>query len=392
MKQFIKNDSWFLRNLNIILKTAVFLTIFTAVASSGLTGAEASTAVTPVPTSRVTVTIDYLEETARVTAGPANSTKFYVSKDKMKTWESIEPNSPMDISAILSTKEVTLCFKGNKDTLPAEVVLQKEDSSLKAVYSVFNGAGRILLTGTNFPIEYRKNTSSQWKPVGSTTFLTALYETYGTTLYFRTTADVSRRAGKIVSVKVTKRPSAPSVKLDGSKLYITGLKAGETQYRVGDSTVWIDFAPADAKLKTKDLKDFLGTESNSAIKAGVIEFRTKYDDGKKKLASSVRIIEVPAQPIAPANVTIAGTTITSQDTDKKKYYEYAVVTGTAALNAATAKWSSFTSAKPVIVKGANVGDRIYVRAKSYTDKETKLVIPASLPRELPVMSITTPTK
>jgi hypothetical protein len=355
--------------------------------------AEASTVVTP-PINQLGVAVDYVEETVTLTPGSNNSTKFYISKDGQKTWEMIEPAGSVDISTLLSTRDVYLYFKGNKDTTIAELKLPAQDASLKATYSVIDGVGRIMLSGTSFPIEFRKGTNGYWKtlPTASTTLITTPYETYGATLYFRIAPATTRRSGKIITVKVSKKPSAPSVKLDGSKLYISGLKPGETQYRAGDSTIWLDFTPTDTKLKTIDLKDLLAPTAtvNTPIPAGTIEVRTKATTGK--VASSIKVIDVALQPTVPNVITITGSTLTVQDINTKRQYEYTRVSGTAALNIKTAKWTSFTSSKPVIIKGAAVGDKIYVRVKSYTDSTTKQLILASTYKELTVSSITTVTR
>ena len=349
--------------------------------------AEASTVATP---TAINVVVDYLEETATVSTGSGISTKIYVSKDN-KNWEIMSSNV-LDISALLQTREVTLYFKGNKETTPTSVKLSGEDSSLKAFYSVSGGEGRVNFSGTSFPIEVRKGTNGQWKTIPSNNFfVTTQYETYGASLYFRVIGTATRRPGKIVSVKVPKRPTAPSVKLDGGKLYISGLKPGETQYRVGDNKDWTLF-PASSTLRTMDLKDLLGNEVNTTIKGGTIEFRTIYNDSKKKVASSVKVIEVPAQPVAPENVTLTGTMLTAVDANKRKYYEYTIVQGTGTLDLKTAKWTSFTSAKPVIIKAAKIGDKIHVRAKSYTDSITKQVVPASISKEFTVQTITQTSK
>lgn len=359
----------------------VTLLILILAAAPGITayGAE----VTPATATEVNVIIDYLEETAKVTAGSGGSKRFYVSKDK-KTWELITGDT-LDISTFLKTKETIIYFKGNKDITVREVKLAGEDSSLKGAYTVIGGVGRIELSGSTLPVEYRKGAHGSWKTY-IPPFFTAPYEAYGATIYFRTTGAATRRPGKIVSVKVPKRSSAPSVKVDGSKLYISGVKPGETLYRTALKDEWT-LIPSDSQ-KTIDLKYFLAPTAtpNEPLPSGTIEFMTTYNDAKKKVASAVKVIEVPAQPVKPTNITLTGTTLTVTDTNKRKYYEYTRITGPGTLDIKTAKWTSFTSAKPVIVKGAAVGDRIFVRAKSYTDTDTKQVVPASVYLELPAVT------
>lgn len=336
--------------------------------------------------SQVGVRVDYIEELAYITSGTGGSTKFYISLDGMKNWEIIDTGGVVDISAMLSSKENVIYFKGNKDLNPTVVTLQGEDNTLKVSYKVKDGVGRIEYSYSG-AVEYRKGSNGTWK-TASNLMSTSIYEIKGATLHFRTPATATKRAGKIVTVKISKRPSAPTVKLDGSKLAITGLKSGLTQYRVNDSLNWLTFTSTDKKVNYLDLSSLLGgnTTSNTAIPAGVIELRTL---GAEKLTSTVKVIEVPAQAAAPEAVTLNGTTLTILDPDTKKNYEYTIVEKGASYNPYTAKWSaSVTSKKAVIIKKVAIGDRVLVRLKSTTDSKTKQVIPASCYKEFTVTAIT----
>jgi hypothetical protein len=317
-------------------------------------------------TTQVSATVDYTEEIIRVTAGTGHtSTRFYMSTDNQKTWDLLDVSGVVDISGFLASKVVTLYFKGNKDLSPAKVELPAEDSSLKAAYTIVGGDGRITLTNATSPVEYRKGANGPWRPMTGTVMYTAIYEVKGATLYFRTVATAGKRAGKIVTVKISKRPTAPTVKLDYSKLCISGLKAGETQYRVGDSSVWVPFTSTDPKVKSISLYTLLAVSPSAIIPAGTIEFRTQGKD--KKLHSSVKIIEVPAQITAPTNVALTGTTLTITDTNTKRYYEYTIVHANAILDYNTAKWTAVTSRNAVVIPKAIITDKIYVRLKSATD-------------------------
>jgi hypothetical protein len=218
---------------------------------------------------------------------------------------------------------------------------------------------------------------------------TSLYELKGATLYFRTAAAESRRAGKIVSVKIPKRPTAPSVSLDAGKLCIKGLKSDQTQYRVGDALNWSDFKPLDKKINTMDLSALLaGTPStNNAIPAGIIEFRTVGSD--KKLHSAVKVIEILPQSAAPSNVALTGTTLTISDPDEKRYYEYVIVTKNSSIDMKKASWTSITAKKPVVIRKAAVGDKILVRLKSAKLPDTKQITLPSVYKELTVSEVTT---
>ena len=333
--------------------------------------------------SQVKVQIDLLEEIATISAGPGGSTKFYISTDNMKTWEYIDNTSALDLSGILSSKPVTVYFKGNKDSNPLKVELPGEDNSLKVKYEVVDGVGKIVYSNTALPVEYRKGNNGTWK--AATNYMsTAQYELKGASLQFRTTASSTRRAGKIVTVKIPKRPAAPSVSLDSSKLSIKGLKSGQTQYRVGDATSWTTFISPDNKANTIDLSALL-TPSNNLIPAGIIEFRTIGSD--KKVHSAVRTIEILPQAAAPNNVSLTGTVLTISDPDVKRNYEYAVVPKNTAIDIKKLKWTAATSKKPVVIKNVSVGDKVLVRIKSTTNTETKQITLPSAYTELTVTSL-----
>ncbi len=350
-----------------------------------------TTVASTVTGSQVNVVVNYIEQTATVTAGAGGSTKFYISIDNKKTWEDVpivNGAGVVDISGLLSTKEVLIYFKGDKDTAVInEQKLMAEPNTVTAAYVIRNGVGYIDYKTTGAPVEYRNGTNGNWKtpPVS---FPTAMYELKGATIQFRSSASIGMRAGKIISVKVPKRPTPPSVKVDGSKLMITGIKANSTQ--VYDPTIsgW-RFVTTDTKVKTISLYDLAkisSTAYNTQLPAGAYEFRTAASD--KKAASGVKLIEIPTQPIAPTSIKIEGSTVTITD-DAKKAYEYCKLSNGTTFNAATMKWTSITPNKPTIIPKANVTDVIYVRLKSTVDKDTKLTIPASTCVVLYVNSITT---
>jgi len=383
MKKIFKNhegkDTLFMKNISKV--TIAFLVIL------GITFAtrQEAQATTVVTGTQVKVVVDYLEETAVVTAGTGGSTKFYISTDNEKSWEMIETYGIIDISTLLAKKEIIVCFKGNKDTVTNKVTLQAEDSTLKAAYVVTNGVGSITFS-TTAQLEYRKGANGNWKTVIDAS--TMMYEIKGATLFFRTPATTIKRAGKVISVKVSKRPAAPSVKVDGSKLIISGLNSGATEYRIGDSPAWTPFKPTDTKVKALDLTALLVTNAvaNVAIPAAIIEFHTV--GSGKKVSSVIKIVEIPLQLTMPAVVSVSGSSITINDADTKKAYEYTLVKKTAVFSLTTAKWTQITSARVTVDKKAEIGDKILVRIKSTVDKTTKQVIPASTYIEITITSVT----
>ncbi len=327
---------------------------------------------TTVTGSEVNVFVNYADETATVSAGPAGSTKFYISIDKQKTWEDV--NTIVDISELLSTKPVEILFKGNKDTGVKKVTLMAEPNTVTAAYVIKNGVGSIVYSVSGAAIEYRNGPNGNWK-TPPTNFLTYMYELKGATLQFRSAARTDLRAGKIITVKIPKRPTSPSVKVDGSKLLISGIKANVTQYY--DPVIGWKYVTTDSKVKTISLYDLTkinSTAYSTQLTAGSYEFRNNATD--KKVASGVKLLEVPVQPIFPGSIKLEGSTLTITDTTKRAY-EYCRLTSSTPYNSATMKWTTIQANKPTIIPKANVTDAIYVRLKSTVDKQTKLVTPAS---------------
>ena len=343
---------------------------------------------TSVTGSVVNVAVNYIEETATVTSY-AGSTKFYISIDKQKTWEDVPlvgVNGVVDISGLLSSKAVDIYFKGNKDTGVKTVTLMAEPNTVTAAYVVRYGAGYIDYKTTGTAVEYRKGTNGQWKTPPAS-FSTYLYEIKGATMQFRSVATTDIRAGKVITVKIPKRPAPPSVKVDGSKLLISGIKANDTQYY--DPTLGWRYVTSDKKVKTISLYDLAkisSTAYSTPLTAGAYEFRSYVPD--KKVISGAKLLEVPLQPICPDTIKIEGSTVTITDSTKRAF-EYCKLTSSTPYNTAIMKWSSIQANKPTIIPKASVSDVIYVRLKSTVDKATKVVTPASTCKILYVTSITT---
>ncbi|MHB8127587.1 MAG: hypothetical protein ACYDEX_01115 [Mobilitalea sp.] len=365
------------------LQKILIITIILCIIFNGFTKVETSFADA---TTTVGVRTDYLEDLVYITPGTGNSTKFYMSTDKMKTWDIVETSGVVDISAILTTKETIVYFKGNKDGKPYVLTIPAEDSNLKVTYRIASGEGKIELS--SLPVEYRKGVNGVWK-TASISIPTSIYELKGAALFFRVPATVGKRAGKTITLKIAKRPAAPSVKLDGSKLKISGIKVGETQYRVGEATAWTPTTLLNTSMKTMDLYTLLGagTTVNTPIPAGIIEFRTLGTD--KKLTSAIKVLEVALQPTVPDLVSVTGTALSIRDTDLKRAYEYTKVEKNASLNMLTAKWTTVTSKNTVKIPKVAVGDKILVRLKSITDPKTKQIIPASTYKEFTITNIST---
>ena len=349
--------------------------------------------------SGVCVDVDYINESIHVTKGPQNSTKFYYSQDKKKTWELIEnPNGILDLAVFMKSSDNILYFKGDKDEEIVELKIPKEDNSLKVSYYVENGVGKLKFVNNFGSLQYRKGTNGNWK-----TYITDLdlrdYEINGYTLQFRVMATTGKRAGRIVNVRIPRRQSAPTIKVDYSKFILTGFRNGTTQYRIAGSNNWITFVPVDTKTNYLDLQTLLlpkGTAQNTLpIPAAAIEVRNVAN--KNKVGSGIKLIDIHLQPTAPvtALVTLDGNKLTFTDASRYKPYEYFVLHAGEAINLKTAKWKKVTTNKPIEIKKVGTaspvpGDVIYFRTASIMDAKTKIVTPASMYTSITITAIILP--
>lgn len=357
---------------------------------------------TTVEGTEIKVDRDYTKNKVTLTKGPGNSTRFFISTNKKKTWEVIDstaPNPTIDITAYMKTSAVTLYFRGNKDLKPVEFTIPKETTDLKVTYEISNGKGKIVTTtsktnNTSTAIEYRTNKNGDWiNFVSSSSVDTSIYEDTGITLEFRTKATKEERAGKIVKVKIKKRPTAPTVKVDFDEMVITGLKPNVTTYRVNGtaSTTFTVFKPS-GKEKTLSLETLLNTtlSNNKQLPAATIEFRTSGDD--KKLASAIRLIDIKQQPAKPTGVSLSGTTLTITDASKDNPYEYTVLKKQETFAYENAKWKAVKSPSSIVIKKTGSamtipGDTVYVRKAAHVDSQTGQYVPPSLYTTFTVSSV-----
>lgn len=345
---------------------------------------------TPTPTpigTKVNVSVDYTTNIVKITQGSGSSTKFYISSDKKKTWELINEdatatNCTLSLSGYLKSSGVTLYFRGNNDIEPVALVIPKETTNIKITYQSKALVFENFTPTTTAILEYRVSENTDWADYTSRTSINFTdYERTGITLEFRVKATTTVPAGKIISVKIPKRTKGPSVKADLSKMVITGLKSGSTQYRVGNSTKWETFQPTDTKVKVLSLYDLLSNAvKNSPFPVSTIDFRTAATD--KKPASAVISLQILAQPVAPTNFKVASSTLTISDASKTKPYEYTVLKSGTTIDLTKVSWKKVTNTNSIVIKKTGsaatvAGDVIYVRTASVTDKTTKVTTPAS---------------
>lgn len=352
--------------------------------------------------SSLNVTINYLEETITILG---NGSKVYISTNKGKTWEYLESSEvskyTLELSCYMKTAETVLYFKKAGEEVPYILTIPKEEKTLKAKYVVTNAGGTVELSyAAGTVIEYRKGTNGDWKEYTSS-FSTKPYENTGYTLQFRSKATPTQRAGKIVNVKIAKRPTAPIISVDYSDLCLKGLKNGTTEYRLSTASEWTTFNAVSGQSSLLDLYTVLNStmasvdKTSTLLKAGSIEVRTKAMG--KKLASAVRLIEIPAQHAAPdTTVTLKDDTLVISDASAKKPYEYTIIHQGETFDISKVTWKKVTSSKGTSIKKFGsattvTGDVLYVRMASYKDTAAGTISVASLPKKINVSITAAPT-
>lgn len=356
------------------------------------------------------VSIDYEELWLVVDAG--DNTAVYYSDKSQKVWtealKAADGKYYIDISWLKNTSNVVLSVKGDKNDSVVTIPIAARESKFKVKFDKVNGT----LSFTSLPegtvsFEWRKATSYEWH--------TATVEEAGTTgsafwkeieklrvsgasIYVRLpqtegkagadgTFGAGKRQSKEVKVSISKRVSAPKIKIDGKKLTL-------------NTTTAMEYSTDNGKTWTKAVKNMgLETAAPGALGAGAQDATVWFRRAATAKAgySKTTVLEIPAQRTAPT-VSAGGTAEVSyessggkfylsfSDASKASPYEYTVVKSGSTLNMSKASWKSVTSAKKISVsaKTAPEGSVIYVRKKAVNQTSTTEFELASAMGEIPV--------
>jgi hypothetical protein len=211
--------------------------------------------------SRVSVgEIDYDDLTMQVFAN--NNTIIYYSTDQDVWYQAEMPYDSlikayiMDISWISSAKDVTLFLKGNINKSEYQITFPMQNKSFKVKYERADGIFSFTDTEDAETFQWRKETDYHWNTVNLEEtsasyqkFLDAMdnLTTMGAKIIFRlpqsagcTNEDEGRRPCKEVPLTIPKRPNAPGIKVNSSKLSLNTTEAME--YFDKTAGLWITAA------------------------------------------------------------------------------------------------------------------------------------------------------
>ncbi|MCR4722142.1 MAG: hypothetical protein K5655_10485 [Lachnospiraceae bacterium] len=278
---------------------------------------------------------------------------IYASTDNKKTFAEVEGQTVdgkliMDISFASKDSDVTIWLKGDEDSKVIKVVLPKASSSLKAKYD--KAGGTVVLSGYDNQTHFRwhKSTDSNYKTVAidandpsNKEFVNdienlrikggkiciSLVGVNGTGI-----DNMGRRPGKEVTVSITKKNTAPNIKLNYSKLTFNtkatmeykivgsgdGWKkctknmplseiAPEALAENGSRTVSIKFRTAQTSSKPASLESFVtvkGQRKGPSIGTSGTNVIISKEEGKNNKAGKTLVTFVTAAKTNPIDYKI----------------------------------------------------------------------------------------
>lgn len=356
------------------------------------------------------VSIDYEELWLVVDA--KDNTAVYYSDKAQKTWtEAIQDEDGkyyIDISWLKNTSAVEITLKGDLNEEVVSISIAARESKFKVKFDKVSGT----LSFTSLPeeaqtLEWRKATSYEWHTAtiedakdADSEFGQELEKLRiaGASIYVRLpqtagqlnddgTFDAGKRQSKEVKVSITKRATAPTVKINGTKLQLNTTTAME--YSLDCGVTWIKASKNMA----------IETVAPEALGAGAKDVAVWFRKAATAKAgySKTFVLEIPAQRVQPT-VSAGGTAEVSYESKDGKFYltfsqasktspyEYTVVKSGNTLDMTKASWKAVTSAKTISVsaKTAPAGSTIYVRKKMVSQTTTTDLQLASAAAVIPV--------
>lgn len=336
--------------------------------------------------------INYSDSTITLQAGNSDTAVFF-SDSRKKNWEEVpgELSSAgtvtMDISWVPVSKNYIITFKGNKSAGIATLVLPKQISNFRAEFNNIKNTVIFKNQGIH-TIEWRKKDSSVWNAINTTQLSTQLSYLYdnGAAIIFRLaprngtgTTNVGFRGSKEISVKIPKKPSAPNIKINGSKFSIP-VKKGMA-YRIagsdGQTSNWISITgSSDLLLKNVAANALYNASADRS--AVIMQFRTNATGSTQ--VSKISTVTIPVQEGPPGlntygillKLTSSSTiTLEVKAASTENPFEYTVVLKDMELNYQNAKWTTISNSTPVTLDDdtAPAGCHIFIRKKSV--EETK---------------------
>ena len=368
--------------------------------------------VTPSTEEAKAVEVVYIDfEQGMIQIKANHNTKVYYSDASQKTWNVLEGGKSddiltMDISWISAAKDYELNLKGSDDETVVSVDLPKYNSKLKVKFDKVDGTLEFTNEEGATEFEWRKAAALDgWSKapidLGKTgeevqEFLKEIeaMRVKGGKIQVRipqkaiTSKDaVGSRPSKIVTVSVTKRGNAPSVKVVSNSMQVN--TTDKMEYKLisvaGSPQADAKWTVCDKKMSLSNMAPQVLNVSGSSVGQDVIVAVRKAETEKAAYTKS-SYLTIPAQPGAPEASSFSTSKTSSKfsliigDATKYTPYQYAVVAKGDTKSDSDLKWKTVSSAKEVSfgIKKYPEGSTIYVRTKGENlSKKTALKLPSA---------------
>lgn len=347
--------------------------------------------------------IDY--EAGTITINPNGNVKVYYSDGAQSSWTQIEGNKDengyllMDISWISTNSDYELTLKGSENKTVVSVELPKCNTTLKVTFDKIDGIIEFANEEGASYFEWRKaSATGEWMKApmelldatGADKQLADNFKQQIESMRMKggkisvrvpqtkgtSASEVGERPSKTVTVSITVRGTAPTVKVKSNTMVVNTTTAME--YRIcsvenkEQSGNWIE---CDKNMTVSELANVAVSESGNVGKNVVVAIRKA--ETEKVPYSKVTYLDIPGQRIAPDSgvISVSRTkkkySIMISDATKEKNYQYAVVKVGKEVEDSKLSWKNVTSSKAVNFSSSAYpdGSVIYIRLKG-KDKST----------------------
>ncbi len=332
-----------------------------------------------------------------------NSIVYYSTDNAV--WTEVEGNyssasgiSRMDISWVSAAEDVTLYFKGDVVKTVKSITIPAQDKDFKVIYDKVEGEFTFDDTGVADYFEWRKSGDYYWNKVSLNeasasylSFLSAMesLRVKGASLLFRLPQAAGTGAGNTgsrpsaeITVKILARGTAPTVKVNASKLTVNTTTSME--YYDEASDFWME---CDRTMSLEDIAPAALYENG----AKTVTLQIRKGATATVPYSKTAYLTIPGQS-APTTIGDSSKEVTYYYLNSKlvmqfnrasaaEAYEYTIVKAGNYLNVSTASWKSVTNTKLMTLSASTApeGCTIYVRRKGKDASTTaELVLPSAI--------------
>jgi hypothetical protein len=345
--------------------------------------------------------IDYENLTIQVYNN--NNSLVYYSTDQ-STWTEVEgvynstsKSYTMDISWVSYTNDVTLSFKGDIVKTIKSVILPMRNASLSVKFDKLEGEFQFEDTEEAETFQWRKTSDYNWNTVEfeeASSSYQAFLDTIeilrgkGIKLYIRTPQvlgtslnNVGVRPSKEVTVTISARVAAPTIKVNSSKMTINTTSSME--YYSAKNGLWIE---CDGVTAVEDIAPGALYQNGSGNVVLMIRKAATTTD----TFSLTSYLTIPGQSSAPtigdnsAEVTYyymnSKLILQFNKATVSNAYEYTIVKEENTFEPSGASWRTVTTSKVMTMSSGTAPDGaiIYIRRKGI-DENTSKNIPLKLP-------------